>query len=247
MGVIEQARERWLQSVIDFVNMDLDQLRPGDWLNLQEDLVRLAGFRRRYTFEDTVADTQAFGAAPWPVSGRWSTKAPRDVIRQLHAEVRHYFSGVIDLQTYYDTVQRIEADELPERPGASIPEIHNIKLWLYWWPKQTDGPTGVSQLIDGTLRDLFLWRLAFVFGKDPSHIKRCPECQTIFYRVRKQEYCTRRCTNRANMREWRQSEKGKARESDTNHGRYQARIHSTGSSAKADRRPTGPRRKQQEG
>jgi hypothetical protein len=47
MGVIEQARERWLQSVIDFVNMDLDQLRPGDWLNLQEDLVRLAGFRRR--------------------------------------------------------------------------------------------------------------------------------------------------------------------------------------------------------
>lgn len=244
MGVIEQVRARWLQSVIEFVNMDLDQLRAGDWLNLQEDLVRLAGFQRRYTFEDTAMATQAFGASPWPVSRRWSTTAPRDLIPQLQAEVQQYFRGVIELQTYYEQLfSRAVADPLPELPEVAIPETR-VKLWPYWWPEREDSPTGVSQLIDGTLRDLLLWRLAFVLACDASHVRRCPECRTIFYRVRKQLYCSRRCTNRANMREWRKTPEGKARESDLNHSRYQARVKRTSPKAKVARRPRSGQQKQ---
>jgi endogenous inhibitor of DNA gyrase (YacG/DUF329 family) len=76
-------------------------------------------------------------------------------------------------------------------------------------------------------------------------VRRCPECQTVFYRVRKQQYCSRRCTNRANMRQWRQTEKGKTRESDLNHRRYQSRVKRTGSpKVKVARRPRVPQQKQ---
>lgn len=42
-------------------------------------------------------------------------------------------------------------------------------------------------------------------GKTLMRIRVCPEpkCRQLFVRVRKQVYCSRRCVNRANQREWR--------------------------------------------
>ena len=72
---------------------------------------------------------------------------------------------------------------------------------------------------------MFLWILSHLLEQGPTDaIRQCPECETIFYRVRKQQYCTRRCVARASMRKWRQTETGKRYERSRGRARYEARV-----------------------
>jgi hypothetical protein len=239
MGVIEQARERWLRFAIEFVNRDLNQLREGDWLNLREDVLHFARLFGR-PMQETAADAKVFGVAAWPLPGSSITvKLDRAIIRTLQAEVYNLLHYSFDRRAYDDALQRGEDAKPPAGPPPKIQ-----------FTPQLDWPEGSTQdavlFASGELRDLFLLRLVFLLQKDASHVRSCPECKTIFYRVRKQEYCSRRCTNRANMREWRKTPKGKARESYLNHRRYQARVRRTvGPKVTPDRRPRA-RKSQQE-
>jgi uncharacterized C2H2 Zn-finger protein len=236
MATAAQLRERWLRFAVGFATMKLDQLREGDWLNLREDLTRFATLRGRPK-EEADEDAQVFGVAAWPLPGHTITVTfNHDTIRALQEDVHHFLHYSLEIQAYDDALQRGE-DIKP--PARTLPEIRVIP-WLDW-PK---GPTQDAALfVHGDLRDLFLLRLVFLLQRDASHIRRCPECGSIFYRVRKQEYCTRRCTNRANMRAWRQGPNGKAQESDANHRRYRARVKRAGSpKAKVARRPRSPQK-----
>ena len=64
----------------------------------------------------------------------------------------------------------------------------------------------------GSTRDTFLLTLFFLLAREPTDkIRMCPECHALFLRVRKQQYCSRRCVKRVNMRTWRASRAQAAR------------------------------------
>jgi hypothetical protein len=221
-----------LPFAIRFANLDLEGLRRGDWFNLFDDVIDFVGFRTGRTIDEARRQARRVGVSPWPGSGSFSEKINQGTIRTLQSEVRQLLHGEMDFQENLDAKQRGESPAREAPP--QIPEIH-IKYWVSW---ERDQDEDAALFHDGSLRDLFLSTLVFLLVRDVAHVRRCPECRTIFYRVRKQRYCTRTCTNRANMRDWRNTAQGKARESDRNHGRYQARVRrNTSPKAKVARRP----------
>jgi hypothetical protein len=83
-----------------------------------------------------------------------------------------------------------------------------------------------------TTRDVegaFAFALSTLLGSESaSRLRRCPECQSFFVRVGRQEYCNRRCVNRVNMRAWRMTPKGRKsarRRSRARYERKQRAIH----------------------
>ena len=60
------------------------------------------------------------------------------------------------------------------------------------------GADGRSCLVaTGPALDVFRFLCYILLSMEPSNrILRCPECQTIFYRVRRQQYCSPACTNK---------------------------------------------------
>jgi hypothetical protein len=150
-----------------------------------------------------------------------------DAIRTLQADVRQLLTSIVDRHEHDEAEQR--GEQLTGEVPPDVPEIR-VKMWLDWKHGQLDDK---GLLIDGDLRNLFLVTLAFLLNQDIAHVQRCPECGRVFYRVRKQRYCSRRCTNRTNMRKWRKTEKGRNGESKRNARRYVARL----------RRKIGPRAK----
>jgi len=86
---------------------------------------------------------------------------------------------------------------------------------------------------------MFLLTPLFLLNQESlDRIRRCPECPTIFYRVQKQKYCSRACTNRANVRTWRQREEVKVQEQEKAHERYKAKRTAGGyRNTKVERRP----------
>lgn len=64
-------------------------------------------------------------------------------------------------------------------------------------------PSGNALLsIRGSTRDVTIMRLSFLAILHDETIRRCPEpqCGRLFYRVRRQLYCSRQCVARANKR-----------------------------------------------
>jgi hypothetical protein len=201
-----------LQIAIDFARMDLDTLRPGDWLNIRDDLATFLGCKEWHHYQ-------------YPAMG-WITTGPdvhpnefaENDLRALQAEVRRVLQGLVS------------GDIL----GAPSVEIRGLFGLLR-------SASGAEQMLIayGPTRDMFLITLLHLLNQEPlDRIRGCPECGAIFYRIAKQQYCSRPCTNRANIRNWRQREEVKEGESEKAHQRYAAkRIAEDGTPLKVTRRP----------
>jgi hypothetical protein len=178
---MDTAEER-IRFVIRFASTDLEQLRPGDWLNLRDDL-------------------QAFLALDQVVivEGPRPQDYTADDFRALQVEVREFLSGLVQAR----------------KPSGHWPLAHHSKfitfqhLAYYVTPLDAIGHPGRTRLgVQGSTRDAF-WSV-FIFLLWDEGIERlmaCPECGTIFYRNRKQRYCTRRCVDRVNQRSFRASKR----------------------------------------
>jgi hypothetical protein len=72
---------------------------------------------------------------------------------------------------------------------------------------------GAAVSFQGSTRDVTLLRLSHLLAAHRDLVRRCPEpdCSRLFYRERRQRYCSKRCVNRANKREARRIEKVGAR------------------------------------
>ena len=191
-----------LQFVVRFVQMDLATLQPGEWGDLRHDL---------YTF---------FWGKPGEELPRFSLghvmitplglPPPQDFpegnFRDLQAETRYILYGMLGLRDW-----RASSDpgHFRQKPGPIVAQYGLL-------PLDTSGIPGRNILhATGATRDMFLLALFFLLGHEPTErILRCPECSTIFYRIRKQQYCSRTCTNRANVRHWRQGEHGQQQEAE---------------------------------
>ena len=67
--------------------------------------------------------------------------------------------------------------------------------------------------IAGSVRAAFLFTLWYLFAsKAGDRVRACPECGRIFLRVRRQIYCSPKCTNRATWRNYPEQKKRRARQ-----------------------------------
>ncbi len=70
----------------------------------------------------------------------------------------------------------------------------------------------LSQTYRGEPATIFRAALVMLLLDEPgSHVRVCPECESLFYRVRRQIYCSARCTDRANWRAYPEQKKRRAR------------------------------------
>jgi hypothetical protein len=184
------SRARRLEFVVTFVRLNLATLRPGDWLNLRDDLTAfLTGFRPAPD-ADPGRDDLVF--APGDVLARpfdppTSDAFPPEAFAELQAEALQFLDDLIavpgDASFKLSDPVRVQ--------GGSLCLIADAQ--------------GRTQLVlEGTTRDLFFLVLGMLLKDEPwPAIVRCVACGTIFYRYKGQLYCKKACLNRVTQQRWR--------------------------------------------
>jgi hypothetical protein len=224
---MQTAKER-LQFAIRFVQMDLDRLRPGDWLNLRDDLEAFLGrhlLDHLASQEDLAAPVAAIGdIIGTPSEAPYPEQYGVDDFRVLQQETKRILSGMVDRR-----------EGVHNKSSAARISIDLDLLNLGYIPSLA----GRNMLeVSGTTQNTFVTVLYLLLSREPTdRILRCPECQTIFCRIRKQQYCSRPCVHRAAVRKWRRTDAGQQYERQRSRTRYEARVKRThGNRVKINRR-----------
>lgn len=196
MPTMQKQVQQRVQLMLDFAQKDLDQLRAGDWLNLREDLeVFILGKRAdaQVPWGLPVSDTARIRTAPLlqPSLDEMTPKA----VQALQAEVRSFFDSWIPQNKRIREETRLGEASVQTGPVRVVFERRGVVTVM--------GPAREAILLP---LGFLLWQLP------PDALSRCPECAAIFFRTRKQRYCTRRCVNRVNQRTAR-AKKGQRRQS----------------------------------
>lgn len=206
---METAAER-VQFALQFAQMTLDTLSPGKALTLREDL---EDFLRCRPGKPYMVDPGGVVAAPLRMLTPPLPQAyPEDALRQLQQETRAIFTHLVDSRNAW-------AKDIAQ-PWVNIPVQYSLTSFPTYGKQSSN-----SLMIKGTIRDVFLMLLLVLLSEEPTdRVLRCPECATLFYRIRKQQYCSRPCVNRANVRNWRQDKEVKQAEAERAHTRYEKRT-----------------------
>jgi len=202
--------EERLEFAGKFATMDLATLRRGDWLNLRDDLTHfigasmtsLTGPTALADLEDRTVPTMIRGLSE---KGRAATmiyadpftqgKVSEDAIRKIQSETWRILKSV----SHVIGTDTEKTFQLP-----------NIRLTVELTPSRT--PLGMVLLGGGLHRDVFLFSLLFLLAtQSVNRLLTCPECSRIFFRKRRQKYCSRDCTNRVSVRRWREKNRAKKR------------------------------------
>ena len=172
-----------LRFLVRFAQIELETLRAGDWLNLQEEL--------RDCLLPLKESFHPGGLYVVPTDPPLPEEYSRADFRKLQGEIREILTMVIDSRADNRIWRRI-----PIHVRLAAPQVP--------WPK--DGQRGRHILLaQGTVRDVVLLVLWTLLGKtNTAHLVRCPECETIFFQRTNQDYCSRTCVNRVSQRRWRE-------------------------------------------
>jgi hypothetical protein len=197
------TREDRLQFAVRFAQMDLDTLRAGDRLNLREDFLGFLNLRHGH------------GHLNAPVVAFQPDESAREVYQPL---MSLSFMPLIegpdpltlseaDLLALQRDVQRDVSTLLDTLTRAVRPE--ELPSFVERCPLVTLRQN--CRIVKGTARQVFVEQLIYLLDQEPSdRILRCPECETLFYRVQKQAYCSRKCGNRVTQRRWRERQEASA-------------------------------------
>jgi hypothetical protein len=185
-ALMAQRRTR-LEWAVRFAQMDLATLRAGDWLNVREDFLAFLG-----QSSDPERELVFVGDRGGLVTTRWEAPFPEDFTEQ---DFRALQADVCTI------LHAAAGDNMGEKPSCI-----GVKTALVVQPQgvSVSPRGGYFTSVFGSTRDMFLFLLLDVLRQEPpDRILRCPECQTLFVRAYTQVYCSRRCTNRASIRNWR--------------------------------------------
>lgn len=218
---MQTAAER-LDFVLRFVNMDLEHLRQGDWLNLREDFAAFIGEHK----SDEMAVVGPVCATPWPPSRDFSSAD----FQSLQAETQKLLT-------------RLRGGDSEHKVGRVSPNSLALSVGLLPVVSEAPKPSGVGRSallwLSGPPRDLFLMLIACLFAfESTAGVAQCPECKRFLLRSKKRQYCSARCQSRAYMRRYRQPDAVKERESAKAHARYAKRVkQQSGEKVQVGRRP----------
>jgi hypothetical protein len=192
-------------------------MRPGDVLNLRDELAEFLGLRELRKALDATR--------PNP---RWSMT--EKIARALvSADVP---DKVFAYPERPDAVDTCSTDELnaiaTEFQKALVVTTMGefagrVKSFTsFQFRKSIFSPIGNRILVvTGPLLEVACATLCFLLRSETAQrLRRCPECDTLFFRVRKQLYCSRHCVNAANMRAWRKTSRGRRKSRDNSRNSY---------------------------
>lgn len=196
---MQQSQRARLQFLVRFVQMDLNVLRPGDWLNLRDDL-------RRYVSP---------GGLVWVVNTddpRWE-KTSEGVIKAIQERAAGLLQSLVGAQEevregrqVYKQVYKQDAAhvQVQSTTGTLVPiGAHKMDILL----NQDDGNGTISNIIRHNMAQahdtFFLAMTQHLSHESGDSLRRCPACSTLFVRSGKQRYCSRTCVNRVSTRRWR--------------------------------------------
>jgi hypothetical protein len=180
--------------LVRLARMDLGALRPGDWLNLQEDVVAFLGAMR------------CPGAMPAPHPGLCGVRPIFSVMTDRNAsfESLEKFQGLMregqpglhasleGVAVDFDGTGGIDATAARQRKGSETS------------PSVEVTPTPLFTMVQGSTHDVFRWHIQRLLVEAPAgRVAHCRECRAIFYRVKRQIHCSRACSNRVSMRRFR--------------------------------------------
>ncbi len=171
-----KSKERLLRFSVRFAEMNLGNLRPGDWMNLRQEFLELF-----------MAGWGQAGFDPEPTGGfvpisPGMKNISESEFRELQRETKKLFIAAIQGQ---------EGD-----PGDQFELSFQATISLV--------PPHKPVFMLGDSGSVFLALLMFVLSQTTKlRLGLCPEDGKLFYRVRRQIYCSRVCTQRATKREWR--------------------------------------------
>lgn len=198
-----QTNQDRLNFVVDLAQKNLEGLRPGDLLNLRDDFVSF--------FAKKGEDMRGpIGEIVLP----FTKPLPQDFT------VEDFESLQKDV---YPILNEIVAGRDTGMPAAPVRKLESITLTALSF--RMNGRSVLTA--HGSTRDMFLLRLYLLLSREPvDRLLRCkaPDCDVIFYRKRKQEFCSTKCTNRAYMKEYRKDANFAANAAEESHKRYASRV-----------------------
>ena len=173
-----------LHFLVRFALMDLDVLRPGDWLNLQDDVIRFLQGSDRLSSDGLIPRKFGIVVEPPP-----TLEAFQGTMRALQPTIHHILDTVaVDLtpQGALDVNCFLRDGAVPVPPGDFVfcPGFRGVR---------------------GTLEHMLLRHAQDLIMDSPiQKVAHCRECKAIFFRVKQQVHCSRACTNRVSKRRFRE-------------------------------------------
>jgi hypothetical protein len=172
-----------LRFLVRFAVMDLHALRPGDWLNLQDDVDRFLEAFERGVSGTPIRLKFAILTDPPP-----TLEAFQGIMRALQPTIYHILDtvavdltpeGAVDVHCFL----RVETLPVPQGEFVFCPGFRAVR---------------------GMFQDILLRHAQDLIVDSPiEKVAHCRECRTLFYRVRQQVHCSRACTNRVSKRRFR--------------------------------------------
>jgi len=209
--------ERRINFTIDFAEDRLygystDVFKPGDWLNLRDDLNMLLG---KIVVIGTRFPIDQLGFVPLPTDS--SDEISETELRLLQKEMRDVLRAVAGYRL------RTSGEYSVVSLGREHPDI-SISLKYTITPNLRRSRSLLAA--KGKFRDCVLAVLMNLLRADIKSILLCPECGRVFYRHRKQVFCNVTCTNRAMAKRFRAKQLEKAQQSKTKKGSSHGRKRS---------------------
>jgi hypothetical protein len=204
--MIMNLRENVVWS-LRFAEFDLEKLRPGDKLNLWSELHEF------FVLPDSLRlVVTAYGL---PLVETVKEEHWKEIC-QLQEKTRALLGGL---------------GQTKQEWGRPIPEIplQEIKVGPSLHPRLAKPDPAVDQSKAGLIfsapwQDAFLLLLSLCLWQvNLDNLAACPECDKLFLRVRRQRYCSRVCTNRATVREWREKPGKREQEKHRTYERHEKR------------------------
>ncbi len=173
-----------LRFAIDFVQMDVGRASRAELKTAELRVRQLIALRMDQPDRHDWAGQGWAGEPP----------VPRTELERLHDDGRTFLMGAV-------------------MSGAAVValELRFSVVRAHWSGRssapRTDYDPGVWIVVNGSPRDLFLYRVIRLLdelGTDKLHTCLAPDCGRLFFKVTRKEFCSTRCQTRTYMRKRRQ-------------------------------------------
>jgi hypothetical protein len=193
------SRLSLIEFAVQFANVTVSALRPGDRLNLIEDFEAIftVGPSVEGQAEEGTFDERATGGIV-PVPSPWN--GLRDLqdadLEEIQSEVRQLLRAAALSQLRNTGHRRFGSNLRAESTAYALSFRGSVRFYM--------GPRGHELFLYDEPKGAFLLTLILTLNQMTTiPVGICAEDQRLFYRVRRQLYCSRRCVLRANKRAWR--------------------------------------------
>ena len=217
-------RTSQLKWVLAFAQQNIEELDESEWKDLEEGLQRFCGACAAFTpiqvWKNYPIVPEATLSEKWE-KGRLKVPLSRGDLEKMHRKLNEA------LETLYPKQYPLAEED--RHPRWLLP-VTIEKIELVGRVNKPSKRVG-NRLISGTVvrahihrryevgwPDLFWFAFAEYMETFANDLRRCTECLTLYVKRKRQEYCSKTCSQRVRTRRWK--EKDPLHASDSRHQAY---------------------------